>query len=94
MNTKEIDALMRNAPSYRGTFSRDTIPDVTGLMIVNTDPSHLPGTHWIAIFIDPRRQSSAKHSVKDDHAFLWKHAIFRHLPSRNPLTDQDEILYD
>lgn len=56
MNTKEIDALMRNAPSYRGTFSRDTIPDVTGLMIVNTDPSHLPGTHWIAIFIDPRRQ--------------------------------------
>ena len=56
MNTKEIDALMRNTPAYRGTFSRDTIPDVTGLMIVNTDPSHLPGTHWIAIFIDPTRQ--------------------------------------
>jgi hypothetical protein len=32
-----------------------------------------------------------KHSVKDDHAFLRKHAIFRHLPSRNPETDQDEI---
>jgi hypothetical protein len=28
------------------------------------------------------------------HAFLWKHAIFRHLPSRNPSTDQDELLHD
>jgi hypothetical protein len=56
MNTKEIDAVMKRTPAYRGTFSRDTIPDVTGLMIVNTDPRHLPGTHWIAIFIDPTRQ--------------------------------------
>jgi hypothetical protein len=40
------------------------------------------------------RRGSAKHSVKDDHAFLWKHAIFRHLPSRNPSTDQDEVLHD
>jgi hypothetical protein len=55
MNTKEIDALLRRTPSYRGTFSRDTILDVTGLMIVNTDPSHLPGMHWIAVFIDPNR---------------------------------------
>ena len=29
-----------------------------------------------------------------DHAFLWEHAIFRYLPSRNPSTDQDEILRD
>jgi hypothetical protein len=39
-------------------------------------------------------RGSAKHSVKDDHAFLWKHAIFRHLSSRNPSTDHDEVLYD
>jgi hypothetical protein len=37
---------------------------------------------------------AALSSVKDDHTFLWKHAIFRHLPSRNPSTDQDEILHD
>ena len=30
------------------------------------------------------KRASAKHSVKDDHAFLWEHAIFRYLPSRNP----------
>ena len=23
-------------------------------------------------------------AVKDDHAFLWEHAIFRYPPSRNP----------
>jgi hypothetical protein len=38
--------------------------------------------------------AAALSSVKDDHAFLWKHAIFRHLPSRNPETDQYEILHD
>jgi hypothetical protein len=27
------------------------------------------------------KRGRAKHSVKDDHAFLWKHAIFSHLPS-------------
>ena len=33
------------------------------------------------------KRGSAKHSVKDDHAFLWEHAIFRYPPSRNPSTD-------
>jgi hypothetical protein len=36
---------------------------------------------------------SAKHGVKDDFAFLWEHAIFRHPPNRNPLTDRSEILH-
>ena len=40
------------------------------------------------------KRGSAKHSVNDDHAFLWEHAIFRYLPSRNPITDQDQILHD
>jgi hypothetical protein len=40
------------------------------------------------------KRGSAKHSVKDDHAFLWKHAIFSHLSSRNPSTDRDKISHD
>jgi hypothetical protein len=40
------------------------------------------------------KRGSAKHRVKDDHAFLWKHAIFSHLPIRNPSTDQQWILHD
>jgi hypothetical protein len=37
---------------------------------------------------------SAKHGVKDDFAFLWEHAIFRHPPNKNPLTDGSEILHN
>jgi hypothetical protein len=40
------------------------------------------------------KRGSAKHSIKDDHALLWKHAIFRHLPCRNHSTDQNENLHD
>ena len=42
------------------------------------------------------KRGSAKHSQHcvDDHTFLWKHAIFRCLPSRNHSTDQYEILHD
>jgi chemotaxis protein histidine kinase CheA len=36
---------------------------------------------------------SAKHGVKDDFAFLWEHAIFRHPPNKNHLTDRSEILH-
>jgi hypothetical protein len=36
---------------------------------------------------------SAMHGVKDDFAFLWEHAIFRHPPNKNPLTDRSEILH-
>jgi hypothetical protein len=35
---------------------------------------------------------SAKHGVKEDFAFLWEHAIFRHPPNKNLLTDRSEIL--
>jgi hypothetical protein len=34
---------------------------------------------------------SAKHGVKDDFAFLWEHAILRHPPKKNPLTDRSDI---
>jgi hypothetical protein len=37
---------------------------------------------------------SAKHGVMDDFAFLWEHAIFRHPPNKNPLTDRSEILHN
>jgi hypothetical protein len=36
---------------------------------------------------------SAKHGVKDDFAFLWEHAIFRHPPNKNHLTNRSEILH-
>jgi hypothetical protein len=35
---------------------------------------------------------SAKHSVTDDLAFPWEHAIFRYPQDENPLTNRSEIL--
>jgi hypothetical protein len=42
---------------------------------------------------DHVQRVSAKHGVKDDFAFLWENAIFRHSPNKNPLTDRSEILH-
>jgi hypothetical protein len=42
---------------------------------------------------DHVQRVSAKHGVKDDLAFLWEYAIFRHPPNKNPLTDRFEILH-
>jgi hypothetical protein len=42
---------------------------------------------------DHVQRVSAKHGVKDDFAFLWEHAIFRHPPNKNPLTDRSKILH-
>lgn len=44
-------------PYFRGVYSRDTLPVKSRIKskrayIVNTDPSDLPGEHWIAIYID------------------------------------------
>jgi hypothetical protein len=52
---------------------------------------------WVTITSDKRvdhvQRVSAKHGVKDDFAFPWEHAIFRHPPNKNPLTDRSEILH-
>ncbi len=39
------------------------------------------------------KRGSAKHSVKDDFAFLWKHPKFGYPHNWNPWTDHDETSY-
>jgi len=56
MNTYQIDEILKGLPAYRGTFSCDTLPKSTGIMVSNVDPSHKPGTHWVSIYISPDRQ--------------------------------------
>ena len=52
------DPLTRN--NFRGVFSRDTLPRkrAVGLYIVNEDPSHSPGSHWIACHITPKKKKN------------------------------------
>ena len=54
MNLEDIEkALNRCRPLFRGVYNNDTLAkDGRGLVVVNTDPSNRPGTHWIAIYID------------------------------------------
>ena len=54
MNTEEIENLLRHLAGYTGTFSSNTIPKLkltskSKSFICNTDPSYLPGRHWIAM---------------------------------------------
>jgi hypothetical protein len=49
--------------------------------------------HFVTLVIYHVQRVSAKHGVKDDFAFLWEHAIFRHPPNKTPLTDRSEILH-
>ena len=54
MNTHEIENLLRHLNGYIGTFSADSIPKLkltskSKSFICNTDPSYLPGRHWIAM---------------------------------------------
>ena len=45
---------------FRGVFSCDTLPqnvsDLPMLLVANTDPSDLPGSHWVAVWINCQRQ--------------------------------------
>ena len=49
MNTEEIDRILRRQ------CARDTLPDRPRLLVCNTDPSHRPGRHWVAIYVKDGR---------------------------------------
>ena len=55
MNTRQIDyVIRRHVHEFDGVFSIDNLPpkDNPKLLVANTDPSHQPGEHWIAISVD------------------------------------------
>ena len=61
MNTRQIDSILRSDPyaqsAFRGVFARDKSPQRVGLiaaLVGNLDTSKNPGSHWVAVYIDPR----------------------------------------
>ena len=59
MNTFQLDSCMKQdhilAQQCIGVFPIDKIPKIKAIpvgMIVNLDEAHLPGSHWIGIYID------------------------------------------
>ena len=81
MNGSSIEkALDRCRPTFRGVYSIDTLPtNGRGLMVVNTDPSDRPGTHWIAIYVD----SEGIRGEYFDSLGREPHAIFRRYLQKN-----------
>jgi hypothetical protein len=53
------DSLQRQQGNFLGVFASDELPDLIhsfpASLVVNTDPSHKPGTHWIAYYFDPEQ---------------------------------------
>jgi hypothetical protein len=59
MNTAELDELLtadcKLSTVYVGTFPCDMLPsmvDHPAALVINTDPSTMPGSHWVAIYVD------------------------------------------
>ncbi len=58
MNSLEISNLMKRNKhtknKFKGVFASDNLPKQNiqkpACFIINTDPSSLPGTHWVAIY--------------------------------------------
>lgn len=46
------------SPFFQGVYSRDTLPVLqeNTCVIVNTDDSSQPGTHWLALFVNDKRE--------------------------------------
>ena len=51
--------MLKDNPSYLGTFSHDTIPDLKNInfsAIINYHNYKQPGSHWVAIYNDPKKK--------------------------------------
>ena len=55
LDTHDLQAIMGDDDEFVGVFALDKLPQTlnrhaTIKMIVNLDPSNLPGSHWVAIY--------------------------------------------
>lgn len=66
MSTTRLSRILHGSHGehFLGVFAMDQLPsslprndDANGYcLIVNTDPASLPGTHWLAVWIDPTKR--------------------------------------
>jgi len=56
MNSVDIERFLRHrVRNFDGVFSVDTLPSMPRLLVCNTDPSYMPGRHWICIYVKDGR---------------------------------------
>ena len=91
MNSVDIERFLRHrVKNFDGVFSVDTLPSMPRLLVCNTDPSYMPGRHWICVYVKDgrgeyfdsfgRRPNSVFERYLNRHCSSW---IFndRHLQS-------------
>ena len=60
MNTQQIEALLKRDPYTKNIFkkvcARDQVekPIFPSAYIINSDPSNMPGEHWVAVYFDKK----------------------------------------
>ncbi len=103
MNAQEIERLLRADPATRGIFrgvcAYDEIPDhVTtwpAAYVFNTEPSHMKGEHWIAVYLESPTgraehfDSYGTHPHGNIYDFLHRHSkriLYNHKWIQGPLT--------
>ena len=70
MNTYAIEHALRNIPRFGGVLAQDELKleynKSPKFYVVNTDPSHLPGEHWVAFYTGGRPEffDSTGHSPR------------------------------
>ena len=70
LNTLQIDKIMKPLPEFLGTIPSDGIDSLIPLVkpntricfIMNSDPHNEPGSHWVAVLIDARKDGD--HSIE------------------------------
>ncbi|GFV85002.1 uncharacterized protein TNCV_838761 [Trichonephila clavipes] len=85
------------SPYFQGVYSRDTLPPLEENMcaIVNSDDSSQPGTHWLALFVNDKRELEFYDSFGQPPVFynistttyldvLWNSKVFQS-PTSNVL---------
>ncbi|GFT78278.1 hypothetical protein TNCV_4451401 [Trichonephila clavipes] len=78
------------SPYFQGVYSRDMLPSLQENMcaIVNSDDSSQPGTHWLALFVNDKRELEFYDSFGQPPVFynistttyldvLWNSKVFK-----------------
>ena len=96
MNTEEIEQALRRCGEFDGVFAADDLPDRPRLLVVNTDPAHRPGRHWVCIYVgDDRRgeyfDSLGQPPTADFESYLNRHCFFLDV-QQETITERDQQL--
>ena len=61
----EIQKIMKNVPSFAGVIAADEIKDIpakdTVSFVMNLDPRSKQGSHWVAVYIDAKKDQSVEY---------------------------------